>query len=70
MNFFRKFLFIIFIFSTAFILSGCVPKADVSEKITGYDQKTYHSEKFGFSLEFPDNWKNNFIIKEDKKDEE
>ncbi len=55
----------IFILSVAFTLSGCLKKSTGPEIMESYQQKNYHHEQYGFSLEFPDNWKDNFAIKEE-----
>jgi len=62
---FKKYFLIALLIIISVVFSGCVKKSIAPEKITGYDQKTYHSEQYGFSVEFPNSWKDNFVIKEE-----
>lgn len=67
MTLFKKLVFTVLILGIGIFLSGCIKKENSPEKIDGYSQKTFHSEKYGFSLEFPDSWLNNFNILEDNQ---
>ena len=53
------------LFACSVTFSGCILKSSDPEKMESYNQKTYYNEQGGFSIDFPDSWKENFTIKEE-----
>jgi len=64
-----KYFFISFFIVSSVFLSGCIKKESGPQKMEGYTQKTYHSDKYGFSLSFPDSWLDNFSLVEETQND-
>ncbi|HRY36908.1 MAG TPA: GerMN domain-containing protein [Candidatus Magasanikbacteria bacterium] len=63
----KKTIFIILFLTLSFVLTGCIKNENGPEKMEGYTKKNYHSDKYGFSLEFPDSWLGNFSLTEEER---
>ncbi len=62
---FKQLFFITLLFICGTVLSGCFQKQTDLQKMEGYTQKKYYSDKYDFSLSFPDSWFDNFSIIEE-----
>lgn len=65
----KQVFFIALLFVCAIVLSGCFKKEIGPQKMEGYAQKNYHSDKYGFSLSFPDGWLGNFSVVEEMQND-
>lgn len=63
----KKIFFVTLLLLTGLILSGCFTKTSSIKKMEGFTDKVYHSDKYGFSLSFPENWLENFSVKEEEQ---
>ena len=66
---FKKVFFVSLLFVCVIVFSGCTQKQSGPQKMEGYNQKNYYSDKYGFSLSFPDGWLGNFSLVEEMQND-
>ena len=63
----NKYLLISILLFSLVLLPGCITKNSEPQQMKGYIDKTFHSDKYGFTIEFPDTWLGNFsLVEEDQ----